>query len=52
MSDPLIFCHGCNRPLQMYDKDNEGDEMWIALAHDGNGGERVYCESCYGKYLR
>ena len=54
MKDPLIYCHGCASALQMYDpeQDVEGDEMWIAPAHDGQGGERVYCENCYASKLQ
>jgi hypothetical protein len=43
-----FHCVTCNCPLEQCDDlEHECDEMWIAPAYDGQGGERVYCENCF-----
>ena len=51
-SEEEIHCFYCNRLLQMFDIEAgiEGDEMWLFMLNDGEGGEAYACENCHNKY--
>ena len=44
-----IHCYYCKRPLRMFSDDYEGDDMWLFMLNDGQGGDAYMCQACHDK---